>query len=93
MFFNMLAVFAEFEADLLKMRTREGMVIARVSACGPDAEPPPVPQPPAQLQEFPLGDGACPIVPLGRVVHAGLVEAAALHYDPDEQTYTRRGQS
>ena len=25
MFFNMLAVFAEFEADLLKMRTREGM--------------------------------------------------------------------
>jgi DNA invertase Pin-like site-specific DNA recombinase len=32
MFFNMLAVFAEFEADLLKMRTREGMAIAR--ACG-----------------------------------------------------------
>ncbi|MEV4002319.1 helix-turn-helix domain-containing protein [Actinomadura sp. NPDC049753] len=29
MFFNMLAVFAEFEADLLKMRTREGMAIAR----------------------------------------------------------------
>ncbi|MGV9382552.1 recombinase family protein [Nonomuraea sp. NPDC003707] len=28
MFFNMLAVFAEFEADLLKMRTREGMAIA-----------------------------------------------------------------
>lgn len=28
-FFNMLAVFAEFEADLLKMRTREGMAIAR----------------------------------------------------------------
>lgn len=25
----MLAVFAEFEADLLKMRTREGMAIAR----------------------------------------------------------------
>jgi DNA invertase Pin-like site-specific DNA recombinase len=32
MFFNMLAVFAEFEADLLKMRTREGMAIAR--SCG-----------------------------------------------------------
>jgi DNA invertase Pin-like site-specific DNA recombinase len=29
MFFNMLAVFAEFEADLLKMRTREGMAIVR----------------------------------------------------------------
>lgn len=29
MFFDMLAVFAEFEADLLKMRTREGMAVAR----------------------------------------------------------------
>jgi len=29
MFFNMLAVFAEFEAGLLKMRIREGMAIAR----------------------------------------------------------------
>ena len=29
MFFKMLAVFAEFEADLLKMRTREGMATAR----------------------------------------------------------------
>jgi DNA invertase Pin-like site-specific DNA recombinase len=29
MFFNMLAVLAEFEADLLKMRTREGIAIAR----------------------------------------------------------------
>ena len=29
MFFNMLAVFAEFETDLLRMRTREGMAIAR----------------------------------------------------------------
>ena len=29
MFFNMLAVFAEFEAGLLKMRAREGMAIAR----------------------------------------------------------------
>jgi DNA invertase Pin-like site-specific DNA recombinase len=28
MFFTMLAVFAEFEADLLRMRTREGMAIA-----------------------------------------------------------------
>ena len=29
MFFNLLAVFAEFEGDLLKMRTREGMAVAR----------------------------------------------------------------
>ncbi|MEU7745403.1 recombinase family protein [Nonomuraea sp. NPDC049158] len=29
MFFNMLAVFAEFEVDLLRMRTREGMAIAK----------------------------------------------------------------
>lgn len=29
MFFEMLAVFAEFEVDLLRMRTREGMTIAR----------------------------------------------------------------
>ncbi len=29
MFFNILATFAEFEANLIRMRTREGMVIAR----------------------------------------------------------------
>lgn len=29
MFFNILATFAEFEVDLLRMRTREGMTIAR----------------------------------------------------------------
>ena len=29
MFFTTLAVFAEFEAGLLKMRTREGMAVAR----------------------------------------------------------------
>ena len=29
MFFNILATFAEFEADLICMRTREGMAIAR----------------------------------------------------------------
>jgi DNA invertase Pin-like site-specific DNA recombinase len=29
MFFNILATFAEFEADLLRMRTREGMAIAK----------------------------------------------------------------
>ncbi len=30
MFFNILATFAEFEADLIRMRTREGMAIARL---------------------------------------------------------------
>ena len=29
MFFNILATSAEFEADLIRMRTREGMAIAR----------------------------------------------------------------
>ena len=29
MFFNILATFAEFEADLIRMRTHEGLAIAR----------------------------------------------------------------
>jgi DNA invertase Pin-like site-specific DNA recombinase len=29
MFFNILATFAEFEVDLLRMRTREGVAVAR----------------------------------------------------------------
>lgn len=29
MFFNILATFAEFESELIRMRTREGMAIAR----------------------------------------------------------------
>ena len=29
LFFNILATFAEFEADLIRMRSREGMAIAR----------------------------------------------------------------
>ena len=29
MFFNILTTFAEFEADLIRLRTREGMAIAR----------------------------------------------------------------
>ncbi|WP_460792805.1 helix-turn-helix domain-containing protein, partial [Nocardioides maradonensis] len=29
MFFNILATFAEFELDLIRLRTREGMAIAR----------------------------------------------------------------
>ena len=29
MFFNIIATFAEFEADLIRMRTREGMAIAK----------------------------------------------------------------
>ncbi len=29
MFFNILATFAEFEVDLLRLRTREGMAVAR----------------------------------------------------------------
>ena len=29
LFFNILATFAEFESDLIRMRTREGMAVAR----------------------------------------------------------------
>ncbi|VVE85429.1 recombinase family protein [Pandoraea sputorum] len=29
MFFNILAIFAEFESDLIRLRTREGMAVAR----------------------------------------------------------------
>ncbi|CAO4194017.1 helix-turn-helix domain-containing protein [Methylorubrum extorquens] len=29
MFFNILTTFAEFEADLIRLRTREGMAVAR----------------------------------------------------------------
>ena len=40
MFFNVLATFAEFEADLIRLRTREGMEIARArgicAASGPN---------------------------------------------------------
>ena len=35
MFSNILATFAEFEVDLLKMRTREGMAVARPRASSP----------------------------------------------------------
>ena len=40
MFFNILATFAEFEADLIRMRTREGSAVARAKgkAEGQDAE-------------------------------------------------------
>jgi DNA invertase Pin-like site-specific DNA recombinase len=31
MFFNILATFAEFEVDLLRIRTREGLAIARAA--------------------------------------------------------------
>ncbi len=31
LFFNILATFAEFEVDLLRMRTREGMAIAKAN--------------------------------------------------------------
>jgi len=39
LFFNILAVFAEFEADLLRLRTREGMAIARTKG-KPRGKPP-----------------------------------------------------
>ena len=38
-FFNILATFAEFEVDLLRMRTREGMAIARAKGKAPKLSP------------------------------------------------------
>jgi DNA invertase Pin-like site-specific DNA recombinase len=34
LFFNILATFAEFEVDLIRMRTREGMAVARAQGKG-----------------------------------------------------------
>ncbi len=34
MFFNILATFAEFESDLIRMRTRKGMAVAKAKAKG-----------------------------------------------------------
>ncbi|PZT72039.1 MULTISPECIES: recombinase family protein [unclassified Streptomyces] len=39
MFFNILATFAEFEVDLLQMRTREGMAVARAKGKQPKLTP------------------------------------------------------
>jgi DNA invertase Pin-like site-specific DNA recombinase len=46
-FFNILATFAEFEVDLLRMRTREGMAIARAKGAS-KARPPNSARPSAQ---------------------------------------------
>ena len=40
MFFNILATFAEFEVDPLRMRTREGMAVARAKRQTPEAASP-----------------------------------------------------
>jgi len=47
--FNMLAVSAEFEADLLKMRTHEAMAIARSRRRLKAASPSPPPRQQAEL--------------------------------------------
>ncbi|MFF3878906.1 recombinase family protein [Streptomyces sp. NPDC001978] len=39
MFFNILATFAEFEVDLLRMRTREGMAVAKAKASSRASSP------------------------------------------------------
>ena len=38
-FFNILATFAEFEVDLLRMRTRQGMAVARAKGDSDAANP------------------------------------------------------
>ena len=39
MFFDVLATFAEFEADLIRLRTREGMAVARARGKLPGKTP------------------------------------------------------
>ena len=39
MFFNILATFAEFEAGLIRLRTREDMAIARAKLGTPSSPP------------------------------------------------------
>ena len=46
MFFNILATFAEFEADLIRMRTREGMKVAKAKG-KLKGKPPQADRPPA----------------------------------------------
>jgi DNA invertase Pin-like site-specific DNA recombinase len=43
MFFNILATFADFEVDLPRMRTREGMAVARARKADSAANSPSYP--------------------------------------------------
>jgi DNA invertase Pin-like site-specific DNA recombinase len=44
MFFDILATFAEFEVSLLRLRTREGMAVARAKGKPSQADSPPASQ-------------------------------------------------
>ncbi|MFG1703449.1 recombinase family protein [Nonomuraea sp. M3C6] len=52
MFFNILATFAEFEVDLLRMRTREGMAIARAKGKLKGKKPKLTPRQQAELRRM-----------------------------------------
>ena len=57
MFFNILATFAEFEVDLLRMRTREGMAIARAKGRLRGKQPKLTPRQETHLVELHDGGG------------------------------------
>jgi DNA invertase Pin-like site-specific DNA recombinase len=52
MFFNILATFAEFEVDLLRMRTREGMAVARAKGRLRGRQPKLAPKQQAELRRM-----------------------------------------
>ena len=56
MFFNILATFAEFEVDLLRMRTREGMAIAEAKGLLKRRAPKPSPTRQAHLLKLHAAD-------------------------------------
>ena len=52
MFFNILATFAEFEVDLIRMRTREGMAVARAQGKLKGRQPKPSPKQQRELKRM-----------------------------------------
>jgi len=52
MFFNILATFAEFEVDLIRMRTREGMAVARAEGRLRGRQPKLSPKQPRELKRM-----------------------------------------
>lgn len=66
MFFNILATFAEFEADLIRMRTREGMALARAKGKLKGRQPKLSPRRQAELRRM-YGGGSYSISDLAEI--------------------------
>jgi DNA invertase Pin-like site-specific DNA recombinase len=66
MFFNILATFAEFEVDLIRMRTREGMAVARAEGKLNGGQPKLSPNKQSELKRM-HATGECTITDLGEL--------------------------